>query len=512
MNGCYRRISCILNLTGSFLLVLSLLLLFPLAYTALGWHGETEGFDTLLAFIIPSVLSLILGLFCKTFFKYDEIDMTGSMLLCAISWLVASAIGAIPFVVGIKASYLNAYFEAMSGFTTTGITVFSGLDAMPQSVIFWRSFIQWLGGIGILSFFLVVTFGKSGAHHLFGAESHKISSSRPAPGLFTTLKILWSIYTFFTVSAAVSYTLGGMSIFDSICHALTTLSTGGFSPHDASIEFYRQNAEIYPNYKFIEYAVTFFMMLGGINFLIHFRVITGDFKALWDNLETRYWWRFIFAFTGIIMIEHLYKTGNLKLLFTEAGSMSFGEIEEIFRLTIFQVVSLLTTTGFGTKDINSADYFFTIARQLFMVMMVIGGCVGSTGGGLKVMRVAILNRLMLRQLFKMRQPASSVSKLVIDKKVVPDDEIHRVSALFFTWLSFLLVGGMVTALFSKHGPWESLSGMFSAVGNIGPCYISVPDMISISPVVKIAYIIGMLAGRLEILPVLMLFSRKSWKN
>jgi len=147
---------------------------------------------------------------------------------------------------------------------------------------------------------------------------------------------------------------------------------------------------------------------------------------------------------------------------------------------------------------------------LFLVMMVIGGCVGSTGGGFKVLRIAILNRLMLRELFKIRVSGRASSGLIIDKKRVPEDEIQRVAALFFTWIALLVVGGGITALFSKHGAYESISGMFSALGNIGPCYISVQEMIEISPVVKLTYIVGMLAGRLEILPVLLLFSRKAW--
>ncbi|MHC4526406.1 MAG: potassium transporter TrkG, partial [Planctomycetota bacterium] len=191
--------------------------------------------------------------------------------------------GAIPFVIALPVSYLDAYFEAMSGFTTTGITVFAGLDAMPQSILFWRSFTQWLGGVGILSFFLLITYGTSGAHQIFGAESHKISSGRPTPGLFGTLKILWSIYALFTVLAASAYALEKMPVFDAICHSLTTLSTGGFSPHDASIEYYRING--HANYRLIEYTAAFFMMLGGINFLVHYRLLTGNVKALWDNLE-----------------------------------------------------------------------------------------------------------------------------------------------------------------------------------------------------------------------------------
>ena len=144
-------------------------------------------------------------------------------------------------------------------------------------------------------------------------------------------------------------------------------------------------------------------------------------------------------------------------------------------------------------------------------MMVIGGCVGSTAGGFKVLRIAILNRLMFREIFKLRTSSKASKGLIIDRKILSEDEVHRIAALFFTWMALLLFGGVVTALFSNQGPWASFSGMFSAMGNIGPCYISGPDMIDIHPVVKITYTFGMLAGRLEILPVLLLFSRKAWR-
>lgn len=433
MRGRFERISCILYFVGNLLIVMGVLLLFPIVLSLFNWGKYGEGPITIAAFVIPSAISFILAIFLRRYFRQQTLDTVASMLMCSVSWLIASALGAIPFVIALRCNYIDAYFEAMSGFTTTGITVFAGLDDMPRSILFWRSLTQWLGGIGILSFFLVVTYGSSGAHHIFGAESHKISSGRPSPGLFSTLKILWSIYILFTVSAAAAYFMEKMPLFDSVCHALTTLSTGGFSPHDASIEFYRINN--HPNYRLIEYTVTFFMMLGGINFLVHFRVLTGDFKALWDNLEVRYWWRLILAFTGLLIIDHMYKSGALKELFTRGGSMSLSELEEIFRNTIFQVIGVLTTTGFGTKDIGGG-YFPALSRQLFLVMMVIGGCVGSTGGGFKVLRIAILNRLMLRELFKMRVSPRASSTLVIDNKPVPDDEIHRIGALFFTWVGF----------------------------------------------------------------------------
>jgi len=394
----------------------------------------------------------------------------------------------------------------MSGFTTTGITIYSGLDDMPRSILFWRALTQWLGGLGILSFFLVLTFQAGGAHHIFGAESHKISSRRPAPGLFHTLRIIWAIYAIFTLLAAAVLAIEKMPVFDAVCHALTALATGGFSPHDSSIEFYRLTD--HPNYRLIEYTLTFIMMLGGINFLVHYRLLTRDFKALWDNIEIRYWWRLIAVFITVIIIERLYRTGALGALFTRGTAVDLGEFEPSFRHGLFQVISILTTTGFATKNIGSFD---AVAKQLFLVMMVIGACVGSTGGGFKVLRIAILNRLMFRELFKLRTSSKVSSGLIIDRKILPEGEVHRIAALFFTWMALLLIGGVITALFSNQGPWESFSGMFSAVGNIGPCYISGQDMINIHPVVKLTYIFGMLAGRLEILPVLLLFSRKAWR-
>jgi len=465
-----------------------------------------DGWVTAAAFAVAALISFSLGMILRHKFKPAPLDTTGSMLICALSWILVSAVGALPFLIAVRSNYLDAYFEAMSGFTTTGITIYSGLDDMPRSILFWRALTQWLGGIGILSFFLVLTFQAGGAHHIFGAESHKISSRRPAPGLFHTLRIIWAIYAIFTLLAAAVLAVERMPVFDAVCHALTAVATGGFSPHDDSIAFYAAH----PNYRLIEYTLAFIMMLGGINFLVHYRLLSRDFKALWDNIEIRYWWRLIAVFIIVILIERLYRTGALGALFTRGTAVDLGEFERSFRHSIFQVISILTTSGFATKNIGS-DFFGVAAKQLFLVMMVVGGCAGSTSGGFKVLRIAILNRLMFRELFKLRTSSKASTGLIVDGKILPEDEVHLIAALFFTWMALLLAGGVITALFSNLGPLESFSGMFSAMGNIGPCYISRQDMISIHPVVKLTYIFGMLAGRLEILPVLLLFSRKAWK-
>jgi trk system potassium uptake protein TrkH len=500
MRNRFRRVNYIFHVQGYLLETLGVVFLVPLIVVFLYWGGGEEGRRTVLAFSVPAALSLVGGRYLRRVFKSEPPDLAGSMLVCGLGWVTASAVGALPFVIGAGSGYLDSYFEAMSGFTTTGITLFQGLDSMPKSILFWRALTQWVGGVGILSFFLAVTFRGSGAHHIFGAESHKISSTRPAPGLFHTLKILWGIYGIFTAASAVALSLEGMPVFDSICHSMTALSTGGFSPHDASIGYYAANG--FRHYRLIEYTVAVAMLLGGINFLIHYRVLTRDFRALWDNIEIRWWWRLVGGLTILVMVDHLRRFG---------WDLTPGNIERVFRVSVFQVTSILTTTGFGTEDIAS-DFFPALARQLFLAMMLIGGCVGSTGGGLKVMRVVLLGRLMIRELYKLRVPRSASTRLIMDKRPVSDEESHRTAALFFMWIVLLLMGGAVTAILSELGPVESISGMFSALGNIGPCYISVGDMIALNPLVKLTYIFGMLAGRLEILPVLLLFSRRAWRG
>jgi trk system potassium uptake protein TrkH len=419
-----------------------------------------------------------------------------------------SAIGALPYVIGIGSSYLDGYFEAMSGFTTTGITMYTGLDSMPKSIIFWRSLTQWIGGLGILTMFMAVIFRGGATHRLFGAEGHKINVGRPVPGLANTIKILFSIYIGFTVFIALALFTAKMSMFDSVCHAFTALSTGGFSPYDASIEYYRLAG--HPNYRLFEYIIILGMFLGGTSFVIHYRVLKGSFKALHDNLEVRYWWGLIGAFTALIILERVLKVEPVSA--SSIATMGFWtRMEEEFRIVLFQVISILTTTGFGTRDIG-APFFGEAARQFFMVMMVIGGCVGSTGGGLKVLRIAILGKLLKREVYKLRVPQQAISYIIVDGESVDLDEIKRVGALFFAWVTLLIVGGAITEFLSEYSGYAALSGMFSALGNIGPCYIPVPEMGQLHPFIKVTYILGMLAGRLEILPVLLLFSVKAWRS
>lgn len=492
-----NKLKGIIKIQSSLFIILGFILLVPLLISFLYQEPQKMYF----AFIWPSLISFLIGIisFYTTRNTEVKITLTLSMMICAVAWISISLVGSLPFMYGIDKGFMNSFFEAVSGLTTTGITVFEGLDVMPLSIIFWRALIQWIGGLGILTFFLFITFSSEGdIWQLFSAEGHKINSSRPVPNVFETVKILWLIYFAFTVLESMILNLLGLSVFDAITHSMTSLSTGGFSRYDASIAYFELAG--YKNFKAIEYVITFFMLLGGMNFLIHYKIIFDTPKYITEDVETKNYLKIILGFSILMMISMLAMQIDI-----------FKNFEEVFRKTIFQVVSVITTTGFGTQDIGS-EFFPALAKQLFLILMVIGGSVGSTSGGIKVMRITILTRLFKREVKRIYLPNKAVIPVVISNTKISDDEIYRVSGLFLGWLLIVIVGSGITALFSDLDAFQSISGMASAMGNIGPFYFPVSKMIVLSPVIKLTYIFGMLAGRLEILPILVLFSIKAWKE
>lgn len=492
-----RNIKTILIINSYLLIVLGIVLFIPLLIS-IYFNESKQIFNS---FLIPAVISLIVGaLLSLVIFKKNKLNLSVSTSMIAVStaWICSSLIGAVPLTMGLNIGFLDAFFESVSGFTTTGITIITGLNDIPKSIILWRSLMQWLGGLGILTFFLLITFRSEGNYwQLFSAESHKISLSRPVPNIFRTIKIFWGIYILFTLMEIIILLFFKMSFFDAVIHSFTTLSTGGFSNYDNSIGFFADSG--HPYYKQIEYTIIFFMALGGINFLLHYRLLSGDIKEFIHNIEFKYFRRIILGFTSLIVLG--------KLLIS---SDTFSRLETTIRTTLFQVVSVMTTTGYLTENIDSA-FFPAVAGILFLVLMLIGGCVGSTSGGIKVLRIVLLNKLFLRETKKIYYPEHSVLPVTMETNIIKKDEIYRISALFFFWVLLILIGAVITSLFSDLNTIQSLSGMFSAVGNVGPFFFSVDKMISLSPVIKITYIIGMLAGRLEILPLFILFSRKAWK-
>lgn len=519
----HKTINTVLDTLGFLSSVLGLLLLLPIIVALI--YGE---YDVIRSFLIAAATALIVGGLLRKFFKFgNKISSAQSLIICGTAWIVLSIFAALPFYLATELSYLNSYFEVVSGFTTTGITILTDIEVLPKSLIFWRGLTQWLGGLGILTLFLAVTFRISNAYSpLFAAESHKIEAARPTPSITKTAKILWGIYTLLTVLQIIVLKLLGVSLFDAVSHSFTALSTGGFSPYNASIDHFRQAG--YDNYIAIEYVMTLFMLLGGINFLMHFKLITGDLKSLISNAELKFFLIIIVISTSLIMLDHFKKHDFDKALaeidttqesgYVQRNAAALNEtikgispkrFESSFRASLFTVVSIVTTTGYGTVDINR-PFFPFMAKQILLFLMLIGGCVGSTGGGIKVMRALVLWELFKNQLRRLLLPEKAICEVVIEGRIFPNREIKRISGLFFGWVFLLAAGGMITAFFTDLDSWAALSGMFSALGNIGPCYFSVAEMASLPGIVKVTYIFGMLAGRLEILPILLILNPKSW--
>lgn len=491
----------------SFVLFFGAILFLLPFFTGLCYRDSSPGLLAR-AFLLPALFSAVLSLVLRLGSKEHPLALKDAMAICTFSWLGLSALGAVPFVVMLKISYLDAYFETMSGFTTTGITVLTGLDHMPHAILFWRALTQWIGGLGILSMFLLMGIkGGAAANKLFMAEGHKIAGKQPSPALFRTALILWTLYIGFTVAATAVLMLLKLDFFDALTHAFTTLSTGGFSIYDQSIAHYR--AAGVPHAHLIEAVIILFMLFGGINFFVHYRVWTGDIKAFWDNTEIRFYWGIVIGASLLIALSTV-KTGTWIWPSGVALSMAVKSVLIHIKDILFQIVSVLTTTGYATRDIND-PFFPVLAKQIFLVLMVIGGCAGSTGGGFKVIRVAILTRLIGNRFFRLNANRMVHAPLTLDKHKVESDELERIFAIFLMWLVLLLMGGGITAFFSDLNGWQSFSGMFSALGNIGPFYFSVGEMAALHPIIKVTYIFAMLAGRLEILPVLLLFSRRFYR-
>ena len=491
---------CILNYLGALVSVLGVVMLTPLIPWWIYSDSARHGIDSTV-FTLPAAACVLLGLIIQKNTAFRTPSLHSAMIITALGWVMCAMAGALPFMSGLDKSFIDAFFESTSGFTTTGITVFEGLDSMPRSVLFWRSLTQWLGGLGILTFFLAVSFrGGSAAAALFSAEGHKINISRPVPGIFNTLKILWAIYSLFTILSFLMFSSAGMDIFDAINHSLTCISTGGFSTHDESLGFYAAHG--FPHAEWLEYAVTFIMLSGGINFLVHYKVLTGRPGSMFSDFEMKWYWSILSGAVLIICLDHF---NRIEPAFTERIP-SLHEIHEVFRAALFQTASLLTSTGYLTKDINSPS-FHAVSRQIFIILMVIGGCVGSTAGGIKIMRFGILARAFQTHIKRILSPARAVIPVVTSGRIIPDSEVQQIASLLWIWAILICVGAAVTAVFSDLDPWQSFSGMASAMGNMGPFYFSVHEMATMHWVVKLTYTAGMLAGRLEIIPLACLFSK-----
>ncbi|PRP95860.1 Trk system potassium uptake protein TrkG [Enhygromyxa salina] len=493
------------------------LLLLAAAMLVTGFVGWLLGEPAALlarAFGAPALATATVGALTWWRTEAVRLDEVQAMLVCGLAWILASVIGAVPLCVLLDSTLLDASFEMVSGFTTTGITLLEGLDAMPASVLLWRALSQWIGGVGILSLFVAVTRSPALAHRFGGTEAHKIRASRPVPGPFRTLQLFALVYLGLTILVALGLLLGGVGWFDAITHALTTMSTGGFSTHDASVGYWRDPDLSGVSPRWIEWVVIAGMAAGGTSFVIHYRLARGEVRALWDGVEIRVWFGLLIAVLGLLVFEQWQRgTGMFAadgLVTTHAAGPGWAaRIEAGVRTSLFTTLAIATTTGFATVDI-AGPFFASTAKALFLLLMIFGACVGSTSGGFKLARVVLLAKIMTRELRRLTLPQGATTPVVIEHHAVDQAELARVVGLAIAWLGLLALGTLLTTLLSAHDGWQAFSGVSSALNNIGPCYITIPEMRALDPAVKLTWMVAMLAGRLEILPLVVLLSPRAW--
>lgn len=431
-----------------------------------------------------AVLALFLG-------KSKDISFNAGdgFLLVSLAWFLTSVLGSMPFIIaGITTNPVDALFESVSGFTTTGATIFRDVEQLPRAILLWRAMTHWLGGMGIvvLTVALVPLLGVGG-FQLLKAETPGPEKDKITPKITATAKILWFIYLGLTSLEVVLLMLGGMNWFDAVTHAFATMATGGFGTKNSSIAYYQS--------AWIDWVCIIFMVLAGLNFSLYYRIFQGKFQDLLKNTELK-------VYLAIILIAS--SIGALVLL------PQYGTIAKALRFSAFQVVSILTTTGFATADF---DLWPSFAKTVLLVMMFIGGCSGSTGGGIKVVRHVVLFKQAGNEIRRLLHPRG-VFSIQLNGRVGRKDVVYGVAGFVFLYLTLVL---LVTLVVSSSGAdlVTAFSSALVTVGNIGPGfglvgptqnYSQFPDY------VKLVWSFAMIAGRLELWTVFILFTPEFWRR
>ncbi len=411
-------------------------------------------------------------------------------VIVSVAWVAFSLFGMLPFYLSnYIPSVTNAFFETMSGFSSTGATILDDIERLPHGLLFWRSMTQWIGGLGIVFFTIAVLpiFGVGGIQ-VFAAEASGPTHDKVHPRIGITAKWIWSIYAGLTGALIILLMLGGMDVFDSICHAFATTGTGGFSTKQASIEYYHS--------PYIEYVISIFMFVSGINFTLLLLFVNGKFKKFIHDAELKWYLWSVIGFTAFIAIVLYYNS-------------SMG-VEEAFRKSLFQVTSLHTSTGFATADYMTWP---SVLWGALTVIMIIGACAGSTTGGMKCIRLLILAKIS-RNEFKHITHPNAVLPVRVNKQVISPSIRSTVLAFSFLY-AVLIIVGTLAMMGMGVGLLESLGCTISSLGNMGPglglcgpaySWNELPEM------GKWLMSFFMLLGRLELFTVLLLFSSDFWKK
>jgi trk system potassium uptake protein TrkH len=474
-------VSRVVHLIGVILRVFGLTLAAPLAVSL--WYGER--WDAL-GFLVSGIGATAIGHWMRSAHRApEELRRTDALVVVAGAWIVVAVAGAVPYVwVGVTP--VDALFESMSGLTTTGATIFEDFSRYGRGLFFWRALTHWLGGMGVIALFVAV-FPKLAiaGRELFFAEASGPTDETLAPQIRKTAAALWQVYTGLTLLQVVALYVAGMPVYESVVHAFATLAAGGFSPHPQSIMGYASPA--------VEWICIVFMFLAGANFALHYRVLRGRPGDLWRDEEFRIYCGIILAAAGVLT------------WFLVGGD--YGVVDAV-RVALFQVVSIITTTGFASVDFQLWD---DRSKFVLLVLMFIGGCAGSAAGGPKVVRQLLIARYTLLELRRTLHPRA-VLPVKLGGRVVPEGVMRSVLVFFlFYLLVFAVCASFVAAV--ENNLIVGITGAIAALGNIGPGFDTIGPMgsfASLHPSSKLVLTGAMWMGRLELMTVLVLLRPEVW--
>lgn len=483
INGMNYKI--VLKIIGNVLVYEALLLLLPFAI-ALTYSGEDAN-----SFLITIAITLIVALVLRNIkIKDKSMYAKEGFLTVGLAWIAIAAFGALPFVIsGSIPSYIDAFFETVSGFTTTGATILTEVESLPKGILFWRSLTHWIGGMGFLIFILalVPTIG-SNSIHLLKAESPGPNPGKIVPKIRETAKILYIIYLVLTIIQTILLIMSGLSVYDSVIHALGTAGTGGFSNMNLSVGAFNNPAA--------EWIITIFMIIFGVNFSLYFQLIKGNIKGFFKNEELKYYLLIVLVSIVFIAINIIdFNNGNIGLSIRQSS---------------FQVASIISTTGYATTDFN---LWPSLSKTIIMILMIVGAMAGSTAGGIKTIRLVIMLKAVRRGIDKILHP-KRIQSVKIDGKVVDEETISGV-LLFIAAYSVIYLIALFIVSFDGFDLVTNITSVLTAISNVGPGLEMVGPMGNFSNFSKLSKIVlsfCMLAGRLEIYPMLIMFSKSIWKR
>lgn len=465
-----------------------------------GIYEDGVTLDITLAAIVTMLVGVLSMFFTRTHKK--EVKRKEGYIIVTFGWLVMSVSGMLPYMFsGAIPDVTNAFFETMSGYTTTGASIMDDIEIMPEGILFWRSLTHWIGGMGIIVLAIaILPLLGIGGMQLFAAEAPGPSADKLHPRITDTAKRLWLIYFGYTVAETILLKLAGMSFFDAINHSLATLSTGGFSTKNASLAYWNDQ-------PLIQYIVILFMFLAGSNFVLSYYAFKGKVQKVLKDEEFKYYTIFIISFTIVSALVIYYKA-NVPM--SDYQPMVFGHAEAAFRHALFAVVTVITTTGFVSADFTSWTPFLTI---FFFGLFFLGGSAGSTAGGIKVMRHLLIIKNGLLE-FKRTLHVNAIIPVRYNNKTVKEHIVYNIIAFFVLYMLSFIIGALGLGFMGLD--FESaIGGAASSLGNVGPALGSLNPLSNFNSLPAIGKwwcSFLMLLGRLELFTVLILFTPYFWKK